>query len=103
MNEISKAAQEAADAARQSDTYAAVLAALKASQQPEHGHSCGCQRGRPSRSRRSTGQILALTAAGCAACTVAVGMFLAVAVTAVAVSGSALVFLFVIRELRKGR
>lgn len=70
--------------------------------QAQHGH--GCEHAHHSvRPRRSTGQILALTAAGCAACTVMAGLFLAIAVTAVSVGGSALVFLFVIRELRKGR
>jgi hypothetical protein len=102
--ETSRASRDAVEAARQSETYAVVLAALRAAQQPAQGNGCGCHHGhQAARPRRSTGQVLAITAGICAACTAAAAVFLAVAVTAVAVSGSALVFLFVIRELCKGR
>lgn len=101
------AAMAAAEkASEQSGDYTAALLALalqNAAQAPQ-GHGCGCQgHGHaPAPQRRSVARPLAI-AGGVAVCgCVLTGLFLAVALTAVAVGLSGVVLLFLLREFRKG-
>lgn len=65
-------------------------------------HGCGCGQHAPARGGWSAGKVAAAAVGGCAACAAAAGMFLAVALTAIAVAFGGLVLLLVVRELRKG-
>lgn len=104
MSAVERAEAAVVEAAQQSDRYAeilAVVAAVQAAQtaaQPHHG--CSCNTPRPG---RSTGQLVAVAAGVCACGMVAAAMFLAVALAAVGVAVSALVCLFVIREIKNQR
>ncbi|MEU5978821.1 hypothetical protein [Streptomyces sp. NPDC047315] len=100
--EITRASADALAAARQGEQFALMLSAIQAAQvAQQHGGGCGCQHTQqPARPRRSTGQVLAIAGAVCACGAVAVGMFLAIAVTALAVAGGSVVLLLLVRELR---
>ncbi|HEX5569599.1 MAG TPA: hypothetical protein VFY14_22220 [Streptomyces sp.] len=102
--EIQRASADAVAAAAQSDRYAeilAVVAAVQAVQAAPQHHGCSCAT--PARPRRSAGQVAAIAAGTCACGAVACAMFLAVALAAVGVAVSALVCLFIVREIRKGK
>ncbi|MFE6521885.1 hypothetical protein [Streptomyces sp. NPDC057794] len=100
-NELSKASQDAIDAARQGERYAEILAVVAAVQQaaPQHGHACDCRQ--PVKPRRSAGELAVIGAGVCACVGVATAALLAVALAAVAVGVSAVVLLILVRELRK--
>lgn len=105
MSDLISARTEALTASQQADRFGeilAVVAAVQAAQAaPQQHHACSCSQ--PKQSRRSPGRVAAIAAGTCACGMVAVAMFLAVALAAVGVAVSALVCLFVIREIRKGK
>lgn len=102
--EIQRASADAVQAAAQADRFGeilAVVAAVQAAQAAPQHHACSCSQ--PKQPHRSAGRVAAVAAGACACGMVAVAMFLAVALAAVGVAVSALVCLFVIREIRKGK
>lgn len=104
MSDLISAQTEALTASQQADRFGeilAVVAAVQAAQSAPQHHACSCSQPKPS--RRSAGRVAAVAAGACACGMVAVAMFLAVALAAVGVAVSALVCLFVIREIRKGK
>lgn len=109
MSDLMKSpGEDARDAELQSARYAVMLATFQLQQlqqQTPQTPGCACHQqhrhGAPVRGR-SVGRTLAV-AGGVAVCgCVLTGLFLAVALTAVAVGVSALVMLFLVREIRRG-
>ncbi|MFF4792307.1 hypothetical protein ACFY2M_21605 [Streptomyces sp. NPDC001276] len=100
--ELSKASQDAIDAARQGERYAEILAVVAAVQQatPQHQQACDCRQ-QPVKPRRSAGELAVIGAGVCACVGVATAALLAVALAAVAVGVSAVVLLILVRELRR--
>ncbi|MEW2267993.1 hypothetical protein ACGF5T_35930 [Streptomyces sp. NPDC047853] len=92
---------------RQAETQAAqlaqILAVMQAAQAatPAHG-SCGCSTHAPA-PRRSAGRAAAWVAGGAACACVLTGLFLAVALVAVAVTVGGCIGYLLIREIRKGK
>ncbi|MCQ4046699.1 hypothetical protein [Streptantibioticus rubrisoli] len=101
--DLAKAIAEVRQSEGQADLYAVVLASL-AAQQAAQGHGCGCQHHAPAPApqRGSVARPLAIGAGVVAGGCVLTGLFLAVALTAVAVGVSSVVLLILVRELRKG-
>lgn len=101
MSDVVKRAEHAVEEARRDTVSVELVAALLAAQQQPSGCSCQQQAPVSARPRRSAGQ-LAAVAGGVAVCgCVLTGLFLAVALAAVGVAVSALVCLFIVREIRK--
>jgi len=101
MSDISKASQDAIEAARQSEQYAVILAAVTAAQQPQQ-HAPACQHQHPGpRSSGGAAKWLAIGAGGSALLLAVAVSAIAVAISAVALTVCLLVLKSVWTDIRK--
>ncbi|GAA3909193.1 hypothetical protein [Streptomyces lannensis] len=98
---IADVRQAEAQAAQIAQILAVVQAAQAAQAAPAAPAACSCSHHAPA--RRSGGKTAAVVAAGAAGVCVLTGMFLAIALAAVAVGVSATVLYLLWREIRKGK
>ncbi|MFJ4008160.1 hypothetical protein ACIPWL_32600 [Streptomyces sp. NPDC090023] len=103
--DIRQAVAEVRAAEASSERIAEILAVVQAVQAaaPAPAAHTGCSCSTPAKPRRSTGQVVAWIAGGAACACVLTGLFLAVALVAVAVTVGACVGYLLIREIRKGK
>ncbi len=101
--DLTQAVADARQAETQAATIAQILAVVQAAQAttPAHG-SCSCSNHAPA-PRRSAGKTAAWVGAAAVCGCVLTGLFLAVALVAVAVTVGGCVSYLLIREIRKGK
>lgn len=101
--DLTQAVADARQAETQAATIAQILAVVQAAQAATPAPAaCSCSTHAPA-PRRSAGQTAAWVAGGAAACCVLTGMFLAIALTAIAVTVGGCVSYLLIRQIRKGK
>lgn len=98
---VAAARESEAQAAQIAQILAVVQAVQAATPAPAAHAACSCSHGKAG--GRSTGKVAAWVAGGAAACCVLTGLFLAVALTAVAVTVGGCVSYLLIRQIRKGK
>ncbi|MET9583640.1 hypothetical protein ABZY10_11070 [Streptomyces sp. NPDC006539] len=102
MSDLSKASQEAIDAARQSDQYAVILAAVTAAQQTQQ-HAPTCHHPQPAaRTSGGAAKWLAIGMGGSALLLAVAVSAIAVAISAVALTICVLILRSVWQDIRKG-
>jgi hypothetical protein len=103
-NALAQAVAEARESEAQAAQIAQILAVVQAVQAatpaPAAHAACSCSHGQPR--RRSAGTVAAWVAGGAACACVLTGLFLAVALVAVAVTVGGCVAYLLVREIRKG-
>lgn len=102
---LAKAVAEARAAEANSEQIAQILAVVQAVQAavpaPAAHTACSCSHG--TTSSRSAGKVAAWVAGGAACACVLTGLFLAIALTAIAVTVGGCVSYLLIRQIRKGK
>ena len=98
---VTDARQAEAQAAQLAQILAVVQAAQAAVPAAPAPAACSCSKG--SVGGRSAGKTLAVVAGGAACACVLTGMFLAIALTAIAVTVGGCIGYLLIREIRKGK
>jgi ferric-dicitrate binding protein FerR (iron transport regulator) len=101
---LAKAVADARESEAQAQQIAQILAVVQAVQAatpaPAAHAACSCSHGK---SRRSAGTVAAWVAGGAACACVLTGLFLAVALVAVAVTVGGCISYLLVREIRKGK
>lgn len=101
--DIRQAVADARDAEANTAQIAQILAVVQAAQAATPAPAaCSCSHG-GHKDRRSKGQTVALVAGGAACACVLTGMFLAIALVAVATIVAAPIGYLLVREIRKGK
>lgn len=102
--DLTQAVADARQAETQAETLAQILAVVQAAQAatPAHG-SCSCSTHAAPAPRRSAGQTAAWVGGAVVCGCVLTGLFLAVALVAVAVTVGGCIGYLLIREIRKGK
>jgi len=101
MSDLSKASQDAVEAARQSEQYAVILAAVTAAQQVQQ-QSPACQHAHPApRSSGGAAKWLAIGAGGSALLLAVAVSAIAVAISAVALTACLLILRSIWTDIRK--
>ncbi|MEU3892320.1 hypothetical protein [Streptomyces sp. NPDC029041] len=100
--DLTQAVADARQAEDQAATIAQILAVVQAAQAAPAPAACSCSTHAPA-PRRSAGTTAAWIAGGAACACVLTGLFLAVALVAVAVTVGGCIGYLLIREIRKGK
>ncbi|NEC27657.1 hypothetical protein G3I20_14075 [Streptomyces sp. SID8111] len=102
---LAQAVADARAAEANTEQIAQILAVVQAVQAaapaPAAHTACSCSHGKAG--GRSAGKVAAWVAGGAAACCVLTGLFLAIALTAIAVTVGGCVSYLLIRQIRKGK
>ncbi|WSK58391.1 hypothetical protein OG460_31360 [Streptomyces albidoflavus] len=103
--DLAQAVTDARAAEAQAQQIAQILAVVQAAQAaapaPAAHAACSCSHGKAGGT--SAGKVAAWVAGGAAACCVLTGLFLAIALTAIAVTVGGCVSYLLIRQIRKGK
>ncbi|WSB52267.1 hypothetical protein OHA00_33450 (plasmid) [Streptomyces cellulosae] len=98
---VADAREAEANTQRVAEILAVVQAVQAANPAPAAHAACSCSHGKAG--GRSAGTVAAWIAGGAAACCVLTGLFLAIALTAIAVTVGGCVSYLLIRQIRKGK